>query len=177
LINDILDLSTLDSGNYKLVFNDADLNVLCMQTLESVKGREASGVSLCFDAPSPSLSLSTDVSRTRQLLTNYLTNACKYTSKGSIVLTYEKQDDYIVFSVTDTGKGVNPAYADKIFERFEKIGSIVQGTGLGLNICQRIAHLMNGKVMLDTSYTQGARFLFYHPIHISETNQTDEANK
>jgi signal transduction histidine kinase len=164
LINDILDLSTLESDNYKVHFGMESLDALCANTLSSVKGRQKEGVKLSFKAPNEDVQLYTDIARTQQLLINFLTNACKYTDKGSITLTFEKRDNDVVFSVTDTGRGIDPAYADKIFERFEKLDSFVQGSGLGLNICRKIAQLLHGQVMLDTSYTSGCRFLFIHPL-------------
>lgn len=163
LINDILDLSSLESGYYKVNYEDVDLNDLCSQAIESVKGREKEGVALRFDAPYDSLTIRTDHVRTSQVITNFLTNACKYTDEGSITLTYERQDENVVISVTDTGRGIDIANADKIFNRFEKLDSFVQGTGIGLNICLRIAQLLHGEVKLDTSYKGGSRFLFVIP--------------
>jgi len=164
IIDDILDLSQLETGNYKMKFDWPSLNELCSQTVASVKGKESDDVILQFIAPSEDFKLYTDPGRTRQLLTNFLTNACKYTEKGSITLTYEKQENNIVFSVTDTGQGINSEDADKIFERFEKLDQFKKGTGLGLNICSQIAKLLHGEVKLDTSYHNGSRFLFIHPI-------------
>jgi signal transduction histidine kinase len=163
LINDILDLSSLESGYYKVNYEDVDLNDLCSQAIESVKGREKEGVALRFDAPYDSLTIRTDHVRTSQVITNFLTNACKYTDEGNITLTYERQDENVVISVTDTGRGIDIANADKIFNRFEKLDSFVQGTGIGLNICLRIAQLLHGEVKLDTSYKEGSRFLFIIP--------------
>lgn len=101
-----------------------------------------------------------------QVLTNFLTNAAKFTNKGEIVLSYDidQTQQQVIFSVTDTGIGVPKDKAEVIFERFEKLDSFAQGTGLGLHICRLIAKLLQGKVMVDTSYTQGARFIFIHPI-------------
>lgn len=163
LINDILDLSKFESGTYKIVLEKVGLNELCEQTFWSIKGHEAKGVDIQFIAPAENYTLLTDKGRTQQLLSNFLTNACKYTKEGSIVLTYEKQENNIVFSVTDTGIGIDPAFQDKVFERFEKLNSFVQGTGLGLSICKNIARLLHGEVKLDTTYQKGCRFLFIHP--------------
>ena len=104
----------------------------------------------------------------QQVLNNFLTNACKYTEHGSITLAYLMVGNAIEFSVTDTGSGIPADKAESIFERFEKLDSFKQGTGLGLNICRRIAELVGGRVYLDTSYTGGARFVFMHPVIIKK---------
>src|SRR5574344_2059700 len=118
--------------------------------------------------------LSTDGQRLQQLLFNFLTNACKYTEKGCIKLEYKYlqkgENEYtreypaVEFSVTDTGCGIPSEMADRIFQRFEKLDSFKQGTGLGLNICEHIATLLSGIIYLEQSYTNGARFVFIHPM-------------
>ena len=130
----------------------------------SVQNRVPAGVSLQFVATAENVTLHSDFSRVMQILNNFLTNVCKYTEKGSIILTYNLFPDKIVFSVTDTGCGVSSENASRIFNRFEKLNSMKQGTGLGLNICQSIAKLLHGEVGLDSSYTNGARLLFILPI-------------
>ena len=109
--------------------------------------------------------LLTDATRLEQVLINFLTNAAKFTDKGEIVVSYSVDNDnrQVIFSVTDTGSGIPADKAEIIFERFEKLDSFAQGTGLGLHICRLIANMLKGKVMVDTSYTKGARFLFIHP--------------
>jgi signal transduction histidine kinase len=164
LINDILDLSSLESGYYKVDYGEFNLDELCRQAINTVNGRQKEGVELKFIQPRESIILRTDHVRTSQVINNFLTNACKYTEKGSILLTYEKQEQNVVFSVADTGCGINVSDSDKIFNRFEKLDSFVTGTGIGLNICLRIAELLHGEVKLDKNYHDGARFLFIHPI-------------
>lgn len=164
LINDILDLSSLESGYYKVDYGEFNLDELCRQAISTVNGRQKERVELKFIQPKESIILRTDHVRTSQVINNFLTNACKYTEKGSILLTYEKQEQNVVFSVTDTGCGINVSDSDKIFNRFEKLDSFVTGTGIGLNICLRIAELLHGEVKLDKNYHDGARFLFIHPI-------------
>lgn len=86
--------------------------------------------------------------------------------KGSIMLAFEVNDTQVIFSVTDTGTGIDPENAERIFDRFEKLDQFKQGTGLGLNICRSIADLLHGEETLDTTYTKGARFLFIHPLNL-----------
>ena len=168
LINDILDISKLESDTYTLEFSSVRVSDLCHTVLASVLHRAMPGVELCIDEPADAsgLVINTDAARLQQVLTNFLTNACKYTEKGSITLAYRILDDTIEFSVADTGIGIPPEKAETIFERFEKLDSFKQGTGLGLNICRRIADLVGGRVYVDTSYADGARFVFVHPVTI-----------
>ena len=168
LINDILDISKLESGTYTLELSPVRVSDLCHTVLASVLHRSMPDVKLRIDEPADAsgLVINTDAARLQQVLTNFLINACKYTEKGSIILAYRILDNDIEFSVTDTGCGIPADKAETIFERFEKLDSFKQGTGLGLNICRQIADLVGGRIYVDTSYTDGARFVFVHPMTI-----------
>ncbi len=164
LVNDVIDLSNYETGTYRLHFTDVDIDRLCNTTVESIRGRQKDGVELQFQPGNENgCTLHTDAQRLQQVLTNYLTNACKHTESGSITLTYEILADTIRFSVTDTGCGVKDEDADRVFERFQMAGKMKDGTGLGLHICRLIAGLLHGKVYLDKNYKKGARFIFDHP--------------
>lgn len=163
LINDILDISKLESGNYEISLRDVEVMEICRQALASVHDRVAKGVSLKFEKPEHSVVILTDPLRLKQVLINFLTNACKYTEKGSVTLGVIDEPEKVMFTVTDTGCGIAEENADRIFNRFEKLDEFKQGTGLGLNICRAIATLLGGRVWLDTSYHEGARFVFEHP--------------
>jgi signal transduction histidine kinase/tetratricopeptide (TPR) repeat protein len=165
LINDILDLSKLESGTYDIHIESLSALNVCKNAVASVQSRVKKNVKLIFDPAAGNIAFDSDPQRVLQVLTNLLTNACKCTDNGSITLSYKKIDDNISFSVTDTGCGVPAEDAEKIFERFEKLDKFRQGTGLGLNICRQIATLLKGKIYVDTSYTGGARFIFEQPIH------------
>ena len=109
----------------------------------------------------------TDPRRVQQILINLLTNACKHTPQGSIVLSCSLTENpgEVTFAVTDTGPGVPEEKAELIFERFTKLNEFVQGTGLGLSICRDIASRMGGRVFLDKTWKQGgARFVFVLPV-------------
>lgn len=166
LINDILDLSKLESNTYVLNPTPVGVSELCHSVIASMAHRVPSGVDLRLEEPDAAhqMVLNTDAARLQQVLNNFLTNACKYTEHGSITLAYLMVDNAIEFSVTDTGSGIPADKAESIFERFEKLDNFKQGTGLGLNICRRIAGLVGGRVYVDTSYTDGARFVFLHPL-------------
>jgi signal transduction histidine kinase len=171
LINDLLDLPELLSGKYKLNLSDASAKDICGVVTKMVAQRVPSGVMFVKDEPGYDIPLHTDKERVVQVLVNFCTNACKYTSHGSITLKYEmvakERDnlpDMVRFSVTDTGTGIPSEKADTIFRRFEKLDEFKQGNGLGLNICRTIADILNGRCWLDTSYQGGARFYFEIPI-------------
>jgi signal transduction histidine kinase len=111
----------------------------------------------------------TDPQRAQQILINLITNACKHTSEGEIRVesSLEEIPGFVSYSVTDTGSGIPPEQAERIFERFTKLNDFVQGTGLGLSICRDIAGLMGAKVYLDTSHSgKGSRFVFALPLEI-----------
>jgi signal transduction histidine kinase len=166
LIDDILDLSKMESGAYKVQLMPSDLNALCEEVLAEFKGKQSAGVDLELDVPDNHFFLNTDRVRLSQLLENLMSNACKNTTAGKIVLSYSVADKDIVFAVTDTGCGIAPSDTERVFQSFEKIDSFKQGVGLGLNICRDIATMLHGEIHIDTSYTQGARFIFRHPITI-----------
>ena len=165
LINDILDISKMESGNYTLVIAPVQVCTLCRSVLMTVDPRVPEGVELRLAEPDNTeyIIINTDSSRLQQVLVNFLTNACKHTTKGSITLAYEPLGTGLRFSVTDTGTGIPVDKADKVFDRFQKLDNFKQGTGLGLNICKRIAESVGGRVYVDTSYTHGARLVFEHP--------------
>jgi signal transduction histidine kinase len=114
----------------------------------------------------PSLVVKTDAQRLKQVLINLLSNAAKFTPSGSIKLTVaiDKQHQQLELSVSDTGCGIPPDKSEKVFERFEKLNEYSQGTGLGLAISRLIIENLGGKIWVDKDYTEGARFVFTHPL-------------
>ena len=107
-----------------------------------------------------------DAQRLKQVLINLLSNAAKFTPSGSIKLTVaiDKQHQQLELSVSDTGCGIPPDKSEKVFERFEKLNEYSQGTGLGLAISRLIIENLGGKIWVDKDYTEGARFVFTHPL-------------
>ena len=167
LVNDILALSELESGNYQMKSERVVCNTLCRESLNTVSHRCPEGVQLRFTSEvADDYTIQSDGQRIKQVLINYLTNAEKYTEKGEIHLhlSLTEHPGHLTFSVADTGRGIPADQAEAIFERFRKLDNFVQGTGLGLNICRLIAEHLQGEVSLDTSYTRGARFLFILPL-------------
>ncbi len=165
LLNDILDISQLESGRIKFKYAMADIAQICQHVILTTSHTRAEGVEMIFKPSCDSYLLYTDEHRLAQILINLLTNAAKFTAKGSITLAFEVQESrkQVVFSVTDTGTGIPLDKQEAVFNRFEKIGQ-KKGTGLGLAICRQIAMIFGGTITLDPTYTEGARFVFVHPI-------------
>ena len=165
LINDILDFSDFENDNITFNIRTHDAVKLCNEVVETVMASRKLEVEMRFDTDLSVLMLDTDDARLRQVLINLLVNATKFTEQGSIVLELKMADaGTALFSVTDTGCGIPPEKQHLIFERFEKLNDFVQGSGLGLSICQLIVKYMNGKLWVDSGYTRGARFCFTHPL-------------
>jgi signal transduction histidine kinase len=167
LVNDILDLSNLESGKYMMDLKPINPNTICSFAMDSVRYRLPKDVELKFDTDvSDELLVTTDGMRVQQVLINFLTNAEKNTEQGEISLhcSAKEHPGYITYSVEDTGIGVPPDKAESIFERFTKLDEFKQGSGLGLSICSVISDRLGGHVFLDTKYTGGARFVFEVPM-------------
>lgn len=163
LIGDIIDIADSEHGNYRIVLAPVSVNSICQNAIMSVEYRVNSQIKLYYTSELPdNYMVESDGRRIQQVLINFLTNSCKYTQKGEIHLhcSASEHPGYLSFSVTDTGKGIPADKADVIFNRFTKLNKYVQGSGLGLNICQMIADKLGGTVFLDKSYTNGARFVF-----------------
>ena len=167
LVNDILDISDMNSGKYRLNFADCSVNEICKNAINTVSYRCPDHIKLYMTSEvDDNFLIHSDMQRSCQIIINYLTNAIKHTSEGEIHIhcSLSEHPGNITFSVTDTGEGVPANKAEVIFGRFEKLDTFKQGTGLGLPICRMLAELMHGKAKLDTSYTNGARFIFIHPL-------------
>lgn len=170
LINDVLDLSRLESGNYKVSVKEADWADCCRRALDSVRHRVAPGVELIFTCTAAPYVLPTDAQRLQQLLSRLLLNAAKFTERGSIRLALETDEANrrVQVSVTDTGCGIPPEKHQAVFETFEKLDDFRQGTGLGLPICRNIALRLGGTLFIDPAYRDGARFVFIKPFEITD---------
>ncbi len=171
LLDDILNASAMDSGNYSINYEDGECNFMAQAAISSSEHRLQPGVTMEYIPLPEPFTFRTDPRRVQQILINLLTNACKHTTQGAITLACSLNENpgEVTFSVTDTGPGVPPEQAEAIFDRFTKLNEFVQGTGLGLSICRDIAGRMGGRVFLDTSYPgPGARFVFAVKINSEE---------
>ena len=166
LIDDILDLSRLEVDRVTFTQEKCDVVQVCTQALASVAQARRSANRFLFESPLESLELHTDIQRMQQVIINLLSNADKFTKNGTITLKVglDEKKHVVLFSVSDTGCGIPLEKQKKVFERFEKLNEYAQGTGLGLAICKLIVKKWGGKIWVDPHYTQGARFLFTHPL-------------
>lgn len=175
LISDILDISKIESGKLPISPEECDVIALSRTSILSVKhASKLEDVEYIEDFPSDeSLMIYTDPMRLKQVMINLLSNASKYTKKGFIKLTIrpDYDTDYITFAVTDTGCGIPEDKAEMVFGRFVKLNQYVQGTGLGLPLCRVLTESMGGKIWLDTSYTNGTRMVFTHPLNLNKTSR------
>lgn len=175
LIDDVVDLSSLERGKMQFSLGNHEAVSLCRNVIDTVEKIKQTAAIVTFQTSLEHLELYTDEARLQQLLINLLINATKFTSEGSITLSLEVKDGMALFSVTDTGCGIAPEKQSKIFNRFEKLDENAQGSGLGLSICQLIVEHFGGEIWIDTEYKDGCRFLFTHPIH--SNTQTKEVEK
>lgn len=148
LISDILDISKIEAGMVDFIPTWVDVSQLCREVIATFSHKKHDKeVELRFDENSPQIVLRADKSRIVQVLSNFMTNALKFTTKGSVTLSYFlEQDSQVRFCVTDTGKGIPEEQQQEIFNRFVKLDSFVQGAGLGLSICQNLVERMGGKI-------------------------------
>lgn len=165
LINDVIDLSSLEFGKLQFCIALHDAVSICRNVIDTVNKVKQTQAELTFTTELEEMSIETDDSRLQQVLINLLINATKFTPQGSIVLKLEKEtDDTVLFTVTDTGCGIPKDKQANIFQRFEKLNENAQGSGLGLSICQLIIEHIGGQIWIDSAYTEGSRFCFTHPI-------------
>lgn len=168
LINDILDLSKIESGTMDIENVDFDLSNLIHDLHSSLKGLyKDTSIDFRYNAPQKYCIINADPNRISQIITNFVTNAFKYTKQGHVEMGYQCFDNGIKIYVEDTGKGIPQDKVDAVFERFEKLGSFVQGAGLGLSICKAIAKLYNGEVGVDSTVGKGSTFWVKLPLEHS----------
>ena len=179
LINDILDLSKLESGRMFLTPANFSFPAL-LDNLRSLAGGLARDKGLEFifetDGKIPDYLYGDDV-RLRQILVNLLTNAIKFTPAGTVALKVMVTGDFIYFTVSDTGIGIKDEDRSRLFEPFQRIDPTrdrgLRGTGLGLSICKNLAELMNGGLDVESEYGRGSVFTLRLPKIVSETGETD----
>lgn len=165
LISDILDLSKIEAGTFEIVEREMDVNALCEDIVLAMQMKVKPGVQLSFDRHLPECRIVSDRNRLNQVLSNFINNAIKFTSEGSIRVGYDRLDEtYLRFYVSDTGIGIEPERQHEIFQRFVKLHSFVHGTGLGLPICKSIVEQLGGTIGVDSKVGEGACFWFILPI-------------
>jgi len=168
LVDEIIDKNADSDGELELM--EIDVADFAHQVLVSLEALTKDGVELRFKSEGENIIINTDRFRLQQLLTNLIGNAIKFTEKGFVLLEVRREDMYIRFEVTDTGKGIEPGKEKAIFERFERNEDKIQGFGLGLYICRKISGMLQGELYVDETYKGGARFVFKHPVNL-RTNE------
>lgn len=171
LINDILDLAKIEAGTLEFVDSDVDVNQLFSDIEQSSRLKAQGGVQVCFVEKIPNCILRTDRNRVSQVITNFINNAIKFTTQGSILFGYRHRDDELYFYVKDTGCGIAKDKIGQVFTRFVKLNSFVQGTGLGLSICQMIIKRLGGDIGVESEQGKGSTFWFTLPYSILEMQE------
>ncbi|WP_298552133.1 HAMP domain-containing sensor histidine kinase [uncultured Parabacteroides sp.] len=168
LINDILDLSKIEAGKLDFTYSDIDVSALFNHLMQVFSDKPQPGVELKCDLPDKPCFIHSEKNRLMQVLTNFLTNACKFTFKGSITMGYEEMDGGLRFYVTDTGKGIAEENLPHVFKRFAKFDAFIQGTGLGLSICQTIIECLKGEIGVESEEGAGSTFWFTIPCEVKK---------
>ena len=166
LINDVLDLSYLDGEQNIPAETIADITGVCQTCIDQTYSYLKPNVQLIFTPERENFSMQTNPERISQVLMSLLQNAAKFTTHGSISLSYHirEEEKMILFSVTDTGIGIPIEKQESVFERFNKLDTFMPGTGLGLSISRLIAEKMGGSLTIDSTYTTGSRFILILPL-------------
>ena len=166
LVNDILDMSKIEAGTLEFVYTKVDINLLLsdLRQLFQMKVNDAGGNIQIIAEPSlPSCSIETDRNRVAQVLSNFTTNAIKFTQEGTISIGYEARDTELYFYVTDSGAGIPADKLPEVFGRFVKLNKDKKGTGLGLSISKTIVNKLEGQIGADSVEGKGSTFWFTIP--------------
>lgn len=164
LINEILDLSKIESGIVEFTYGPVRLHTLCKEIHDAHVFRCPQGVELRFDSPDEALSIHSDKNRIFQVFSNLIGNAFKFTTEGSVSYGYKQEGERVVFYVKDTGLGIKPEKLGRVFQRFAKLNNFAQGTGLGLSICKTIIERLGGEIAVSSEVGTGTTFTFWLPL-------------
>lgn len=164
LINEILDLSKIESGIVEFTYGPVRLHTLCKEIHDAHVFRCPQGVELRFDSPDEALSIHSDKNRIFQVFSNLIGNAFKFTTEGSVSYGYKQEGERVVFYVKDTGLGIEPEKLGRVSQRFAKLNNFAQGTGLGLSICKTIIERLGGEIAVSSEVGTGTTFTFWLPL-------------
>jgi signal transduction histidine kinase len=172
LINDIMAVSSMDTNGLIMNPQDTDFAKDFEEICQSLAQRvENPNVQFIKENPYETLLTHLDTGRITQVITNFVTNAVKYTQEGHIQVGYRIQDNGLYLYCEDTGTGIPKDKCEKVFDRFVKLNDYVQGTGLGLSICKAIAERCNGKIGVDSEVGQGSTFWMWIPCEIRNVKE------
>ena len=164
LINEILDLSKIESGIVEFTITPVRLHPLCKEIHDAHIFRCPEGVELIYEPSDENIVIDGDKNRIFQVISNLIGNAFKFTTTGHISYGYRREGKYVAFHVTDTGMGIAPDKVDRVFERFVKVNNFAQGTGLGLSICKTIVEHLQGDISVESEMGKGSRFIVTLPF-------------
>ena len=165
LINDILDLSRIESGKMEFIDENIQMDELCEELRQMHQMRIKNDVKIIFERPAASLTIVSDSHRLRQLYSNLISNAIKYTEKGAITFGYKLKGDMMEGYVRDSGSGIPAEKLNNVFGRFEKLDLLKQGFWLGLSICKSILDKMGGEIWVESELGVGSCFYFLIPCN------------
>lgn len=174
LINEILDLSKIESGIVEFTLGPVNLDSLCREVYDAHVFRTPLGVSLVYEDSDKHIVIVSDKNRVFQVISNLIGNAFKFTTQGAISYGYKMEDNMVVFHVTDTGMGIEPEKVGLVFDRFAKLNNFAQGTGLGLFICKTIVERLGGTISVVSMAGKGTTFTFTLPSEMTDNEDTDE---
>lgn len=165
IIDDVVNISKIESGKEELVMSNFDLNLILQEQADRYRNDVKEGVTLRVSCAAEQQMITTDLNRVVEVLKHLLSNAIKFTQHGEIVLGYNlPSDGRISIWISDTGKGIAPENHERVFERFFKVDEFIPGAGLGLSICRTMAYSLGGSVSLDSKLGEGSTFTFEIPI-------------
>lgn len=168
LIADILDLSKIEAGTLEFTFSEVDVNQLMFDIEQLFRMRledKSAVIQIIRQTPPDECVMYTDRNRLQQVVSNFMTNAVKFTDEGSITFGYNRCAEGLYFYVKDTGSGIPEDKVNHIFERFVRVEQNKKGTGLGLAICEMIIRKLGGKIGVESEYGKGSIFWFTLPIN------------
>ncbi len=173
LINDILDISKIESGRVQLVMEEFDLHQVVEEVVSSLHPQaDKKGLALVHNSE-PGLLVTNDRRRVKQILMNLVTNAVKFTDEGSVKVVIDRREDQrISLSVRDTGIGIAPEDMEKLFQPFQQIDMTStkrhEGTGLGLYLCSKLMEMLQGEVKAESRLGEGSMFTMSIPLRFQE---------
>ncbi|MEF9931360.1 MAG: HAMP domain-containing sensor histidine kinase [Bacteroidales bacterium] len=163
LVNDVLDMAKIEAGKLEFNMSEICVNELMNQLQQMFQMRVQNGVKVILDIPTTEYYIKSERTRLTQVITNFLSNAVKFTSNGFITVGYSVSEQGLYFYVSDTGKGIMPENISHVFDRFTKFDREVQGSGLGLSISQTIIKSLGGEIGVESKFGEGTKFWFTLP--------------
>jgi signal transduction histidine kinase len=183
LINDIIDLSKIEAADLEIKQSEISIREMFIELkdiyLIEILKKEKTNVNISFNLPDDDILIQSDPLRLKQILSNLLSNALKFTSNGTIIFSCAKRGKELIFTVSDTGTGIPVEDQPRIFERFTKFnyqGMNTEGTGIGLSITEKLVSLLNGRIWLSSVVGKGSDFFFSIP-YVPPKNQSSSPKK